>query len=195
MKKTYLPILLVAAVLAGAPTVKATSFVLNDFSGNLYTSSSTLVATTNEIRFGFFAGGFTPTAANFGNWLSNFTGVSGFFDGSSPEWSAAIDLGDNALYPVNSQLAVIAYNILDNANTSTATQAAVFTDTGWRITASAGADPTQNYFSIGGSTSALVGSISGGNVYMAVIPEPSTLSLMGQGLVCLMGRRRSQHRS
>jgi hypothetical protein len=195
MKKTYLPILLVAAVLSVAPSARATSFLLNDFSGNLYTASSTLVGTTNEIRFGFFAGGFTPTVSNYGSWLSNFTGVSGYFDGSTPEWSAAIDLGDNALYPVNTQLSVIAYNVLDNVNPSTATQAAIFTDTAWKITASAGADPTQNYFAIGGSTSALVGSITGGNVYMAVIPEPSTLSLTGLGLVCLMGGRRSRSRS
>ena len=101
---------------------KATSFILNDFDSNLYTATTTLVSATNEIRFGFFTTGFTPTIDNFSSWLPNFTGVSGYFDGSTPEWSAGINIGDNLAYPINSRLAVIVYNILDNQSPATATQ-------------------------------------------------------------------------
>lgn len=199
MNKYLSSLTLAAWLVFNQTTLHATSFILSDFGANLRTSSSTVVTSVNEIRFGFFASGFTPTGANFGSWGANFTGVSGYFDGSTPEWSAGLNLGDNALYPINTQLAVIAYNILDNANVATATQAAIFTNPSWVISSSTGSDPTQFTFDLSGkvaptvaagSTTALFGSIIGGDVQMAVIPEPSSLSLLGVGLFAFLARNR-----
>jgi hypothetical protein len=199
MKKYIASLTLSALFGSGLTSVQATSFILSDFSASLKTATSTTVSTLNEIKFGFFASGFTPTGVNFGSWSANFTGVSGYYDGSSPEWSAGINLGDNSLYPVNTQLAVIAYNILDNANVASATQAAIFTNPAWVISSASGSDPTQFYFDLTGKTSptavpgtttALFGSIAGTNVQMAVIPEPSSLSLVGVGLLAFLARNR-----
>ena len=147
--------------------------------------------------------------AEFGQWLPNFTGVSGYVDGSGPEWSAGIEIGDNTVYSVNRQLSVIVYNILNSneANKASATQAAIFTNPRWVIVSASATDLVPNYFDFTGSfqgydgggaeinrltgtTTTLIGVLSGSNVSMAVIPEPSSMSLMVMGLASVLAFRR-----
>lgn len=199
-----------ALVLIALPRVSnATSFIFSDFNGTLSTSTGTQVTTINEMMFGFFTGGFTPTTNNFAQWLPNFTGVSGYADAGSPEWSAAIDIPDNTSYPVNTQLHVIVYNILETnqANKASATQAAIFTNPRWTIISASATDLVPNYFDFSGSfqgynnsgaeinrltgsVSMVVGGLSGSTISMAVIPEPSTLSLAVMGMSFFAAIRR-----
>lgn len=212
LKKSLGPVALLSVLLVlGLPkNAGATSFILSDFNGTVSLSAGTQVTSVNELMFGFFANGFTPTVGNFAQWLPNFTGVSGYFDGSSPEWSAGIEIGDNALYPVGSQLSVIVYNILNinEANKASATQAAIITNPSWVITSASGTDLVPNYFDLAGSfkgydtnsgaelarltgtSSAVVGILSGSSVQMALIPEPSSLSLLVMGLASVMALRK-----
>lgn len=199
-----------ALVLIGLPRVSnATSFIFSDFNGTLRTSTGTQVTTINEMMFGFFTGGFTPTTNNFAQWLPNFRGVSGYADTASPEWSAAIDISDNTSYPINTQLHVIVYNILESneANKASATQAAIFTNPRWTIISASATDLVPNYFDFSGSfqgydnssaeinrltgsVSMVVGGLSGSTISMAVIPEPSTMSLALMGISIFAAFRR-----
>ena len=198
---------LMALFLTGAPA-RATSFMLSDYNGTLFSSTGTAVTTTNELSFGFFSGGFTPSTNNVANWAANFIGISGYVDGGSPEWSASIDISDNLTYPVNTQLYVIAYNIPDNASKTTATEAAIFTNAAWKIIAASGTDLVPNYFDFGGkfngydvngneisrvigTLSMVVGTLDGSLVTMAVIPEPAVAQTFMLGaMMCLALRRR-----
>lgn len=188
---------------------RATSFILSDFNGTLSVSAGTQVTTMNELMFGFFANSFTPTALNFAQWLPNFTGVSGYFDGSGPEWSAGIDIGDNNIYPVGRQLHVIVYNILNanEGNKASATQAAIITNPRWVIASASATDIVPNFFDLTGSfqgydnngieinrltgtSTSVIGILSGSSVTMAVIPEPSSISLLVMGLASTLAFRR-----
>lgn len=190
---------------------RATSFTLSDFNGTVSLSVGTQVTTVNELMFGFFAPSFTPSVVNFNQWLSNFTGVSGYFNGTGPELSASIDIGGNTVYPVGQQLSVIVYNILNSneANKASATEAAIFTNPRWVISSALSTDLTTYYFDLTGShqgydnlgaeinratgtTSALVGIFSGSSATMAVIPEPSSMSLLIMGLASALAFRRKR---
>ena len=196
-------------LIASAKFSHATSFMLSDYNGTLFVSTGTAVTTVSELSFGYFTGGFTPTTGNFSQWMANFVGVSGYVDGSSPEWSAAIDIANNLTYPVDTQLYVIAYNILDSASTTTATEAAILTNTAWKIIAASGTDLVPNFFDfdgkfngydvnsgaeisrVTGTLSMVVGTLSGSQVTMAVIPEPAVAqTLVLGGMMCLTLRRR-----
>ena len=109
---------LLSVLLWNVQTAKATSYILGDYIYTVRDSSNIAVNSITQLQFGFFTGGFTPTASNASQWLANFTGVSGYFDGSGPEWSAAIDIGSNATYPVNTQLSVIIFNFGVGQNAS-----------------------------------------------------------------------------
>ena len=202
MNKTILTLILVG--LAAMPRANATSFILADFVYTVNSSANTAVHTSSlgEIQFGYFASGFAPTLANFNQWQTNFTGVSGYYDGATPEWSAGIDIGTNAQYPINTQLVAIVYDLADDGNLLTATQAAIVTNTAWIVTASSGSDPTHNYYDFTGNygpapivtatTTALFGSINHGSsvVTMSAVPEPSTGALMMRGAAGLVALRR-----
>ena len=199
---------LMVLVLTGGPA-RATSFMLSDYSGTLFASTGTAVTTVNELSFGFFSGGFIPSTNNVANWAANFIGVSGYVDGGSPEWSASIDISDNLTYPVNTQLYVIAYNIPNNDDITSAAEAAIFTNSAWKIVAASGTDLVPNYFDfagkfngyvsggtteiarVSGTLSMVVGTLSGSEVTMAVIPEPAVAqTLVLGGMMCLTLRRR-----
>ena len=186
---------------------KATSFILADFTYTVNNLANVAIATSalGELQFGYFATGFTPTLANYSQWTDpvNFTGVSGYYDGSGPEWSAGINIGNNLLYPVNKQLVAIVYNIADNASLATATQAAILTNPQWKILTSDGSDPTQHTFDLNGkyfpeglaaagATTALFGTIDSRSsiVTLDLVPEPSTGALMMIGAAGLVALRR-----
>ena len=198
-------------LIASAKFSHATSFMLSDYNGTLFSTTGTSVTTVNELSFGYFTGGFTPTTGNFSQWMSNFVGVSGYVDGNSPEWSASIDISDNLTYPVNTQLYLIAYNILDNANVSTATRAAILTNTAWKIIAASGTDLVPNYFDfvgkfngydvngneisrVTGTLSAAVGEASGSQITMAAVPEPGTSGLLALASAFLLVQTRRKEK-
>lgn len=188
----------------------STSFILGDYVYTVRDNANTVITGTTQLRFGFFANGFTPTANNANLWLSNFTGVSGYFDGSGPEWSAGIPLSNNSVYAVGTQLSVIIFNFGVSANASSLLasglsanyQAAVITNPLWTITAASGSDPTAYNFSLdgklvdtgtsqiptSGASTALVGTLSSSSV--TLVPEPSTGALMMIGAVGLVALRR-----
>lgn len=201
---------LLSMMLWSVQTAKATSFILGDYVYTAKGNDNVVLTGITQLQFGFFTGGFTPTVANANQWMSNFTGVSGYFDGSSPEWSASIDLSGNAVYPVGTQLSVILFNFgvganaasLLNSGLTSQYQAAIVTNPLWTIVASSGPDVTQYYYSLDGrivdtgstqtptlgSSSALVGSLGAGSV--TLVPEPSTGALLMIGSVGLVALRR-----
>ena len=197
----------------GGQEVRATSFILGDY---VYVVNETtglaVTGSVKELQFGFFASGFTPTAANASQWLANFTGVTGYYDPSGPEWSAGISTGNNTTYAINQQLSAIVFNLDDDTDLLTAlagglsgsVQAAIVTNPLWTVVAASGSDPTSYVFDLNGRTVdtgssqtftagasvALVGSINSETSTVALVPEPSTGALMMIGAAGLVALRR-----
>jgi hypothetical protein len=120
-----------------SPNAKATAIQITEPSGTVEVylanssriTSSSLDSTGNVIgsnmafRIGTFIGGFTPTAANYASWFSNFVGVNGFIaigGTSSGRLSASITAGDGNLInaPVTSNVGVGADGSLGIASSS-----------------------------------------------------------------------------
>ena len=88
------------------------------------------------LKFGVFQNSFLPTASNFAQWDSNFSGVSGTYSDvafTTTGANASFSASNNVVYGVGSQLYMVVYNIAPTAAISTATKGAIVTRTGWTV--------------------------------------------------------------
>lgn len=87
-----------------------------------------------KMRFGSFAAGFTPTAANFSQWNANFNGSTG---AHTPGLSTSIDFtaADNSVHTLGSTMYMMVFNISPSASIETATSAALLTRQDWVVNA------------------------------------------------------------
>ena len=114
------------------------------------------------LRFGIFINNFTPTVANFSQWDANFWGGTGAIDGLrggpiNGVYAAEFTASNNSLYPVGSQLYLVAYNVAPNASVSTATHGVILTRSDWTYqgttSTTSGRRVTiwNHYFEVGGT--------------------------------------------
>ena len=115
-------------------------------------------------------------------------------------------VGTSATLPQNAQLYAIIWNAAYVANGSggntfypttdgsNGLQAAVLTNASWIMPLTGGTDPTATNYSLSAGTSAVIGALDLINkgVTLAVIPEPSSLSLVGVGLFGLLAAKRKK---
>lgn len=87
-----------------------------------------------KMRFGSFAAGFTPTAANFSLWNANFNGSTG---AHTPGLSTSTDFtaADNSVHTLGSAMYMMVFNISPSASIETATSAALLTRQDWVVNA------------------------------------------------------------
>ena len=87
-----------------------------------------------KMRFGSFAVGFTPTAANFSQWNANFNGSTG---AHTPGLSTSTDFtaADNSVHTLGSAMYMMVFNISPSASIETATSAALLTRQDWVVNA------------------------------------------------------------
>ena len=132
-----LPIVLGAIALMQPARVEAQSlYRLWDDSIMIAPASGQTALPSYLLRFGIFINNFTPTVANFSEWDANFWGGTGAIDGLkggpiNNVYAAQFTASSNSLYPVGSQLYLVAYNVAPNASVSTATHGVILTRTGW----------------------------------------------------------------
>lgn len=88
------------------------------------------VLSSYKMRFGSFAAGFTPTAANFSQWNANFNGSTG---AHTPGLSTSTDFtaADNSVHTLGSTMFMMVFNISPSASIETATSAALLTRQDW----------------------------------------------------------------
>jgi len=176
--------------------------------------------TDATVALGYFTGGFTPTLSNYVDWSTNFLGVdisgatptvkiggnTGFyFKDFNPDLSLSLPTGVNgvgeqyaALNPVGARLYLIGVNlaVTEPGTINGATEAFILTDATWTIPTFTISNLTPDtILTITSSTTAAIGQIdpfSGSNYIatMAVIPEPSSMSLMVMGLASVLAFRR-----
>jgi len=140
-------------------------------------------------------------AARLGTWNgSTFTVAStaaGYFDNDLKELSATVSANANSGVGINqgSAFALAIYNAASTAAYSSSIAQAILTDTSW-IMPLLDFSLTTNNFQLTGSTVARVGSynFNGGNqiITLALIPEPSSLSLLAAGAFGLWIARRKR---
>ena len=132
-----LPIVLGAIALMQPARVEAQSlYRLWDDSIRIAPASGQTALPSYLLRFGIFINNFTPTVANFSEWDANFRGGTGEIDGlqGGPVlnvYAAEFSASNNSLYPVGSQLYLVAYNVAPNASVSTATHGVILTRSDW----------------------------------------------------------------
>ena len=88
------------------------------------------------LKFGVFKNSFLPTASNFAQWDSNFSGGSGTYSDvvfTTTGANASFSASDNSLYAVGSQIYMVVYNIAPTAAISTATKGVILTRTDWTV--------------------------------------------------------------
>lgn len=88
------------------------------------------------LKFGVFQNSFLPTASNFAQWDSNFSGGSGTYSDvafTTTCANASFSASNNSLYAVGSQIYMVVYNIAPTAAISTATKGVILTRTGWTV--------------------------------------------------------------
>jgi hypothetical protein len=88
------------------------------------------VLSSYKMRFGSFAAGFMPTAANFSQWNANFNGSTGVH---TPGLSTSTDFtaADNSVHTLQSTMFMMVFNISPSASIETATSAALLTRQDW----------------------------------------------------------------
>lgn len=174
------------AFLASASISQATSIKIYDDSLSII---STPALTSTEViaaRLGIWNGTtFTPATA----------GVSGYFDNDLKELSASISASDNVTVGITAgqSFALAIYNLSSTSNYTSAARQAILTDASWIMPALT-FGLSETVLPMTTSTVASVGSYAwnGGNqiITLALIPEPSAMSLLSIGLVSLLGVRR-----
>jgi hypothetical protein len=169
------------------------------------------------LSIGYWADGFTPTAANFSLWSANFKGISttgssptllnggnlGYYlRDDAPDISVSFPVGLNTLAeayytlaPANTPLSVIGVNNSNNATSfAGATEYFILTDSAWKVhTVTTSNLSSDVYLSLSSGTTATVGSFtfnSGGVSTISTVPEPSTGALMMIGAAGLVALRR-----
>ena len=92
------------------------------------------VLSSYKMRFGSFAAGFMPTAANFSQWNANFNGSTGVH---TPGLSTSINFtaADNSVHTPGSTMFMMVFNISPSASIETATSAALLTRQDWVVNA------------------------------------------------------------
>jgi len=146
-------------------------------------------------------GGTDSIAARLGTWNgSTFTAAptaAGYFDNDLKELSATISASANSTVGINqgSTFALAIFNAPSASSYSSTLAQAVLTDASW-IMPLLDFSLTTNNFQLTANTVAQIGSynFNGGNqlITLAVIPEPSSFSLLLTGLLGLWGATRKR---
>lgn len=129
------------------------------------------------LRFGIFQNNFVPTPANIALWNSNFIGASGTYQDIPPSAGvsafAEFSASDNSLYPIESQLYLIVYNIAPNASISTATKGVILTRSGWTVQEAfdISGNRTRNYWYESGGSFGFIGNFDEHNTLPASDPQ------------------------
>ncbi len=179
--------------------LRATTYVFENFNTTLLDGTAQPWTGMLEVELGAFINGFTPTNANRDLWLGNWVAeTGGYYDASGPEWSAALNLADNATLSVGTQLYVWAFDLQSGASA----QSALLVDGAWKTVSNSSLDLTTNFFGFSAGTSALVGAFdfnaqTARTATASAVPEPGTSALLAGlavlGLVaCRRGRRVSR---
>lgn len=167
---------------------------LSQADGSAWTSETT-------IQLGKFADGFLPTTANVNDWFSHWLSTpaaSGYYDPSGPEWSAALDLVDNAVFNAGDQF----YLWVFDSSLSPTGELALFTDASWLGALNSSEDYTSYSFDFTRNTEALWGSVdlSSGLAYTAPlqtrpVPDLTSWEAWALCLALLVGCTRRKRRA
>lgn len=191
---------LVWLVAACAP-LSATNYYFSDTDYTLFESNGSAFAAGN-LKLGKFDSGFLPSGSNVDSWAAHWlSGSAGFYDPSSPEWSASLILTDNSTFAIGDQLFLWAYNSV----TGSGREWALLTDPAWKIVANSTTNLFDQFFGFSSSTTAVFGQINvnaqqitaAAAVAGAAVPEPATwLSVVtGSVLIVMAGVRRRARRA
>jgi len=185
--KTSLLAFVSASLLAVA--VQASTVRVSDNDGRINVNTTPTLGATANI------------AARLGTWNGEtFTVAStaaGYFDNDLRELSATVSANANSGVGINqgSAFALAIYNAASTAAYSSSIAQAILTDTSW-IMPLLDFSLTNNSFQLTGNTVARVGSynFNGGDqiITLALIPEPSSLSLLAAGAFGLWISRRKR---
>lgn len=172
-----------------AVAVQASTVRVSDDDGRINVNTTPTLGATANI------------AARLGTWNgATFTVAStaaGYFDNDLRELSATVSANANSGVGINqgSAFALAIYNAASTAAYSSSIAQAILTDTSW-IMPLLDFSLTNNSFQLTGNTVARVGSynFNGGDqiITLALIPEPSSLSLLAVGAFGLWISRRKR---
>lgn len=210
---------LVLGLVLAIPQQTKAAIILEAYSGDVtIVNSLGNDYSTMLLAIGYWASGFTPTAANFSLWSANFKGINAtgssptllnggnlgyYIRGDAPDISVSFPMGLNSsgeaystIAPANTPLSVIGVNNSNNATSfAGATEYFILNDNAWKVHTVTTANLSNDVFlNFSSGTTASVGSFtfnSGGvSTITTAVPEPSTGALMMIGAAGLVALRR-----
>jgi len=93
----YIKIIITLIAVAFVNSTHATTLSLSQNGLTLFNSTGIALTGNFAAKFGFWTGGFTPTAANLTSWDENFVAYNGYFQSSSSRFLIAVSIGDSAV--------------------------------------------------------------------------------------------------